>query len=107
MRKWRSITYIKLFVILGVVALVIGLVTPAIALKPPPPAGPVQLAGKNIAQFVDPLPSLRGNNSTAIILEMKEFKSMVMPTGFVPAAGAEKIPILTPGRGRQAGAKQP
>ena len=26
---------------------------------------------------------------------------------FVPAAGAEKIPILTPGRGRQAGAKQP
>jgi FtsP/CotA-like multicopper oxidase with cupredoxin domain len=77
-----------LFVILGVVALVIGLVTPAIALKPPPPAGPVQLAGKKIAQFVDPLPSLRVNNGTAIILEMKEFKSMVMPTGFVPAAGA-------------------
>ena len=26
---------------------------------------------------------------------------------FVPAAGAEKIPILTPGRGREAGEKQP
>lgn len=26
---------------------------------------------------------------------------------FAPAAGAERIPILTPGRGRQAGEKQP
>jgi len=90
MRSWRSNWYIKLFVILGVVALVIGLVTPALALKPPPPAGPVQLAGKKIAQFVDPLPSLHVivDNGTQITLEMKEFKSMVMPTGFVPAAGA-------------------
>ena len=47
------------------------------------------LAGSAIPQFVDPLPSLHtiiaGN--TTIELDMKEFQSMVMPTGFVPATG--------------------
>jgi len=85
MSRWRSIAYIKLFVILGVMALVIGLVTPVLAAKPP--AGPVQLPGKNIAQFVDALPTLYPivDDGTPITLEMKEFKSNVMPTGFVGA----------------------
>ena len=84
MRRLRSTRYIKWFVVLGIVALVIGLFIPALAAKPP--AGPVQLPGKKIAQFVDPLPNLHviTDDGTPIILEMKEFKSNVMPSSFMP-----------------------
>jgi len=58
----------------------------------------VQLLGKNIAQFVDPLPTLAvpGQNAQLetliadavtnnFTLTMQEFKASVMPTGFAPA----------------------
>ena len=47
------------------------------------------LPGSAIPQFVDELPALQlvdGTNGP-IALSMEEFQSMVMPTGFVPAAG--------------------
>ncbi len=47
----------------------------------------IPLPGNKIAQFVDPLPDLHLNATTALELEMREFPSMVMPTGFVPAVG--------------------
>ncbi len=47
------------------------------------------LPGNRIAQFVDPLPDLHTIVATdnQIELQMNEFQSMVMPTGFVPANG--------------------
>ncbi len=48
----------------------------------------VQLPGKGIPQFVDPLPDLHITAETQIELEMREFLSPVMPTGFIPATGA-------------------
>ena len=45
------------------------------------------LPGSAIPQFVDPLPSLHIASGNAITLNMEEFLSPVMPTGFVPAAG--------------------
>ena len=49
-----------------------------------------QLPGSAIPQFVDPLPALQLLDGTAgpILLTMEEFRSPVMPSTFVPAAGA-------------------
>ncbi|HEX6810240.1 MAG TPA: multicopper oxidase domain-containing protein [Planctomycetota bacterium] len=46
-----------------------------------------QLPGSAIAQFVDPLPQVHITAATNLTLAMREFKSPVMPTGFVPATG--------------------
>ncbi len=93
MGRWGSVRNIKLFVILGVVALAIVLVTPALAAKPVP-AGPVQLGGNKIPQFVDPLPILHvipaTANGTQIELQMREFQSNVMPSTW-----AAKNPFYT------------
>jgi len=49
----------------------------------------VALPGNKIPQFVDPLPALEVLPDTGpITLNMTEFQAPVMPTGFVPAAGA-------------------
>jgi len=47
------------------------------------------LPGSAIPQFIDPLPNLYTiiDNGSQIELQMTEFQSMVMPTGFVPANG--------------------
>ncbi len=47
-----------------------------------------QLPGSAIAQWQDPLPPLHVSLGLNLTLEMREFQSPVMPTGFVPAAGA-------------------
>jgi spore coat protein A len=47
-----------------------------------------QLPGSAIPQFVDPLPDLHITGATSITLQMTEFQSPVMPSTFVPAAGA-------------------
>ena len=47
------------------------------------------LPGSAIPQFVDPLPNIHTiiAGTGQIELQMKEFQSMVMPTGFIPATG--------------------
>ena len=63
-------------------------------------AAQVQLPGKNIPQFVDPLPLLDVQGGpiktvvatpftsvSSVTLHMREFKANVMPSTFVPAAG--------------------
>jgi spore coat protein A len=45
------------------------------------------LPGKAIAKWVDPLPDLHITNAASLMLNMQEFQSPVMPTGFVPATG--------------------
>ncbi|MDH4209222.1 MAG: copper oxidase, partial [Anaerolineae bacterium] len=52
----------------------------------------IPLPGKQIPQFIDPLPDLTNGglhviDGTDVTLSMEEFQSLVMPTGFVPANG--------------------
>jgi spore coat protein A len=65
------------------------LLLPALAAKPV--AGPVQLGGNKIPQFVDPLPDLHPIDATAnnthVELQMTEFQSQVMPSTWVPKKG--------------------
>jgi spore coat protein A len=46
------------------------------------------LPGSAIPQFVDELPGLHITSATSVTLNMQEFLSPVMPSTFVPAAGA-------------------
>jgi len=51
----------------------------------------IPLPGKQIPQFVDPLPDLHVTAASTLELQMREFQSPVMPVGaggFVPAVGA-------------------
>jgi FtsP/CotA-like multicopper oxidase with cupredoxin domain len=83
MTKGRFGKKTKLFVVVvvGAVALLIGLATFGV-LAAKPPAGPVQLGGNKIPQFVDPLPTLHviTDDGSQIELQMREFQSQVMPS---------------------------
>lgn len=57
------------------------------AFRPAFAAQGILLPGKNIPQFVDPLPTLHITGATSIDLLMQEFQSPVMPSTFVPPPG--------------------
>jgi spore coat protein A len=82
MRRPRLGTKTKLFAIIVAVALLVGLATLGVMAAKKPPAGPVQLRGNKIPQFVDPLPDLYQitDNGSQIELQMREFRSQVMPS---------------------------
>jgi len=82
MRRLKLGTKTKLFAIFVAVALLVGLASLGVMAAKKPPAGPVQLGGNKIPQFVDPLPALHviTDNGSQVVLEMREFKSQVMPS---------------------------
>jgi FtsP/CotA-like multicopper oxidase with cupredoxin domain len=95
--KSRFYTVCTLLLALVLAVTMVG--APALAAKPVP-AGQVQLPGNKIPQFVDPLPVLSLDLTSAtgiktlvagaseITLNMLEFQANIMPsTGWVPANG--------------------